>query len=172
MIAKRIKPEIIKALYGLFLGLMLTGLLGPFPNNVRAACSGAGCIGKDPNNEGCTSNSTLQRAKPPTELGFGEAWVELRRSSSCNAKWTRTINKSSGGASAYAAATSWWPPVAYPPNLNYSRSSASPIAYDSSVYTNMLGPAYEVKACGKNKWGASSIPVPIDRVSPYCTIYN
>ncbi len=174
MTIKWLQSKILKALYGALLGLILTGLLGAFPDNVFAACSGNGCNGKDANTEGCTGISTRKEVRPPTLLappGNGYGAVQLRYSTSCNAKWARTVNMST--STAFAAATSWWPPYAYPANLQYSKSSAAYIAIGDTSYARMLGPSYPVQACGKVSWGLTPIAVPITQSSsPYCTIFN
>ncbi|MGC1376626.1 MAG: DUF2690 domain-containing protein [Anaerolineales bacterium] len=173
MAAKWLQSKVVKVLYGALLGLMLVGLIGAFPDNASAACSGNGCNGKDPNVQGCTGISTKQALTTPIIPGTvnAVATVQLRYSSSCNAKWARTINSST--LSWFAAATDWWPPYAYPANLKYSKSSATWIGVGATVYTGMLGPSYPVQACGKAKTGLTPIAVPIAQSTPgYCTIFG
>lgn len=91
MTSKSIFHKIRKIPYALFLGLILFGVLGNLPTSVSAACSGNGCVGKDPITEGCNSDATTKYYR---DLGIGRA--ELRYSPSCgNAKWASGLLASS-----------------------------------------------------------------------------
>jgi len=84
---KWLQSKVVKVLYGTFLGLLLFGLLGAFPNTAFAACSGNNCNGKDPSAQGCaTGAQTKKWIYVPGNVSPGLGQAQLRYSSTCNAK--------------------------------------------------------------------------------------
>ena len=51
-----------------------------------AACSGSGCLGKDPNAQGCSASNIAS-----TEMWYSSFSVAMRNSSGCRARWTRIV---------------------------------------------------------------------------------
>lgn len=161
MTMKWLQSKIGKVLYGALLGILLTVLLGFLPYNVSAACSGNGCVGKNPTTEGCGSVSTKKWIYIPNNVYPGLGQAQLRYSSTCNAKWARTVNTS--GFWYYTAATDWWAPY---PNISYSYSGGT--YPNETVYTAMLGPTNQAQACGAMGTSPISVPLPMNN-SYYCT---
>ncbi|GAB4462180.1 MAG: hypothetical protein Kow0070_20850 [Anaerolineales bacterium] len=159
---KWLQSKVGKVLYGVLLALMLTMLLGLFPQNALAACTGNGCVGKDPTEQGCgTGAQTKKWIYIPNNVYPGLGQAQLRFSSTCNAKWARTLNTS--GFWYYTAATDWW---YFSPPFGYSYSGGT--FPNETVYTKMLGPAYSAQACGAMNTSPISVPLPMNN-SWYCT---
>ncbi len=75
--------SVLAVLLGLF-----TGIANARPNST---CSGSGCNGIDPQNSGCTA-VTKSFAQKDGSTGSGTVQADLRWSSVCKSKWTRTTN--------------------------------------------------------------------------------
>lgn len=126
--------------------ILLTSYTLVFSSN----CVGEGCEGYDPNTMGCTVDSSSEK-----EISGGV--IQARRSTVCDAKWARTVNRS--GVDRYAAASIWYGCADY----CYNRSVSSPylIEHQQTVYTAMTTPRNKpVKTCGRVEvYGPIQIPV-------------
>jgi hypothetical protein len=162
MVAKWIRSRSGKVLYGIILGVVLTFMLGAFPSNVSAACTGTGCIGKDPSAQGCGADAVTKKwIYTPGNIYPGLGQAQLRYSPTCLAMWARTLNTSAFWY--YTAATIWWSNM-----VQYSYSGGT--YPNQTVYTNMLSHTYSGQACGKISSSAISVPITVNN-SNYCTAW-
>lgn len=138
------KKRIIRILLGLSLIFTWLGFQ-PTPA-YAASCYNTTCEGLNPNTMGCgTDATTAGSRKILSDGGANQSFVETRQSSACDAKWTRTTNKSGGyrfaaGSLRYGCS-----------NYCYNRSISSPstIANNLTVYTMMTAyVATSTRSCG------------------------
>lgn len=130
-------------------------------------CTGTGCEGLNPSTMGCTA-VRAGNLKYLSDGGANQSTVETRKSTDCDAKWTRVTNAS--GVSRYAAGSLRYGCA----NYCYSQSVSSPgtIYNTNVVYTPMHGLAgTPTRSCGQV--GASGpIYTPISVSDTWCTGAN
>ncbi|MGW4650000.1 DUF2690 domain-containing protein [Kitasatospora sp. NPDC004289] len=88
-------PSRLLAVLTASLALLATGIaVAPAQPAAAAACTGAGCNGKDPDTTGCASDGKLLETKALD----GSVKVQLFGSAACKAKWARSVDAPNGGA--------------------------------------------------------------------------
>lgn len=134
-----------------------------------ASCYNVTCEGLNPNTMGCGADAqTSGSRKYVSDGGTNQSFVETRKSNACDAKWTRTTNKSGGyryaaGSLRYGCA-----------NYCYDQSISSPgtISNNSTVYTMMHAyVATPTRSCGVVST-SGPINIPISISSTNCTGAN
>jgi hypothetical protein len=130
-----------------------------------AGCSGSGCQGLNPDSMGCSTGAYT--AGSYKILPDGKSKVETRANSTCDAKWARVTNlttgyRYAGGSLRYGCS-----------NYCYSQSvpTNGTIAPNLAVYTPMN--AYigtPTRSCGKVQTSNFSVPIAIS--STDCTSSN
>ncbi|MFJ8039349.1 DUF2690 domain-containing protein [Kitasatospora sp. NPDC096147] len=95
--SKPTAPARLLAVLTASLALTATGFaVAPAQPAVAAACTGAGCNGKDPEATGCARDGKLLESR--TWGQPGNVKVQLYSSAACKAKWARSVDAPSGGA--------------------------------------------------------------------------
>lgn len=159
--------KIIRILLGLTL---LFTWLGFQPTPAYAAsCYNVTCEGLNPNTMGCGADATTAGSrKYLSDGGANQSFVETRKSNACDAKWTRTTNKSGGYRFAAGSLRYGCSNYCY----NKSVSSLSTIANLAVVYTMMTAyVATPTRSCGVvSTSGPISIPLSIS--NSICTGAN
>lgn len=125
-----IQSKVFKILYGTILGVLLTLIVFAFPSTTSAACSGNNCTGKWPQNEGCNINAYSERTicAGPCSASFV---INLRRSSACNATWSRVTNNS--GFWFLTNATIWWQVRTQSTNASSTNPGLHTIAHFTTI---------------------------------------
>lgn len=128
--------------------------------NLRAACSGSGCHGLNPQTRGCGNDAQSGEYK-----FFIDGYVEHRFSQECDAEWAQASNQVS--SIQYVAASIRYGGSNYGHSL--SVSSPSRIGIGQTVYTAMLGPRTFSRACGRVNATVGPIPTPVPLWTDICS---
>jgi hypothetical protein len=147
----------IKTIYGIALGVLLTLIVFAFPAKIFAACQGHGCSWKWPEQQGCAADAWTPRrvCAGICDIGFE---VEIRRSQHCNANWARATNRT--GFQFWVNVTNWW-------GNGMQHTRVGEYAWYQQRWTQMLGPSHNTKACGA--YGVSPPPNPVPNNHSWCT---
>jgi hypothetical protein len=153
------KRQVLMFVFAFFLAI---GVLMPWnPSKVLAAvsCYGEGtptlpsCTGRFAGYQGCTATNA---SDPNYWVAYG-AKLERRKSTDCNAKWTRATNVS--GSTKYTAASTNYGCDQYQCG-NQSIQSSGAITNNAQVYTPMKGlTGTPVLSCGGTDFIIMKLPI-------------
>jgi hypothetical protein len=91
----RFRAVFLRLLIATAVAIGFGAVVAPASPAMAVGCTGSGCVGKDPQSNGCSTGAvgvgTVHFFLPGSSSSSSDVSIQLRKSASCKARWARVV---------------------------------------------------------------------------------